>query len=223
MLIIIVIIINPYIFINIINLYEIQNKNRIICSLKNELFLFIKMIAILDNTRIEIFIVETYSLNIKSDAIVIFNSRYLDLSIGLTGKLMKHVNRDEILSTEEKSLQLGNAIISPIQNLPKIDYLINAISIDEKHNQTQKLAIFAQSFSSSLDLAYRNGLKSITFSYFPEYLTKVNIGTLSNVFFKIILAYLKKRPFINKIILLAESQYDYDIHSNNLKSLIKLY
>jgi hypothetical protein len=176
------------------------------------------MIALFENTIFEIKICEP-SAHI-SECIVIYNSKSLNISSGITGKVMKICGITKIKNSIKHDIDIGDALITPAYNMTNYDYLINACGLDYSLNPSQRLAVFAQSFSSSLDLAYRNGLKSITFTSFPEYLTKTKIGTISNIFFKIAFAYIKKRPYIKRITLLADSNYDYDIHSSNLMKLL---
>ncbi len=176
------------------------------------------MIALFKNTIFEIKICDTNSHS--SECLVILNSTSLNITSGITGNIMNTCGLNNIIESKHNDINLGDAIISPAHNMLNYDYLINACGIDYSLNSSQKFAVYAQSFSSSLDLAYRNGLNDITFCCFPEYLTKIKIGTISNVFFKISFAYLKKRPFIKRITLLAESNYDYEIHASNLMKLL---
>ncbi len=178
------------------------------------------MIAILNNIRFEIRISNPWSIN--SDALILPNSKNLDVSIGTTGTILKLAGSG-ILKEKNLSINFGQSFITSSGNFNNYTYLIHSCIVDIEIEQLKRISLIGESISFALDLAHKNFAKSIVFSHFPNYLTQLTSETISNIIIKITLAYLKKHPYLAKITFLVETNYDYEIMSSIFKKVMNLF
>lgn len=177
------------------------------------------MICILQNTRFEIITKDPREIK-SSEALIIPNTPALNLYEGVSGEILNLLDKKEL---QELKTTPGNSIITLAGELTNYKYIIHSCIFDEYNDPVKNVAIIGQSIASSLDLAYKNGIRKITISYFPENVLELKTPLIANVLIKITLAYIKKRPFINRVLILTESNYEYEIYSDHFKKLMNMF
>lgn len=177
------------------------------------------MIAILKDIRIEI--INDDPQHFKGQSLIMPNSNDLDIKTGINGIILNKVG--SINKDINRDTKNGNAVIIGSGNLENYQYIIFSCFVDKSLKMMERLSFAGQSIVSALDIAYKNGIREIVFSHFPPYITGIPVDKITNVLFKVSLAYLKRKSFIKRIIYLTESSFEYDIYSQNLKQLMSMF